>query len=450
MAGSLVKVTRALTGVSHLNLPRVTALASYNVVQARNHSAGRRIEVANPVVELDGDEMTRVIWEKIKETLIFPYLKLDCIYFDLGLPYRDQTDDQVTIDAAYAILKHNVGIKCATITPDEARVEEFKLKKMWKSPNGTIRNILGGTVFREPIICKTIPRLVPGWKDAIIIGRHAFGDQYRATDFVMNKPGKFEMSFTPADGSESQKYEIFNYSWGGCGMGMYNTDESITGFAHSCFQYAIQKKWPLYMSTKNTILKAYDGRFKDIFEDIFQKNYKQDFDNLGIWYEHRLIDDMVAQVLKSSGGFVWACKNYDGDVQSDIVAQGYGSLGLMTSVLVCPDGKTVEAEAAHGTVTRHYREHQKGNPTSTNPIASIFAWTRGLEHRARLDNNPDLEKFCQVVEQVCIDTVDAGMMTKDLAGCIHGLQNVKLGEHYLNTMDFLNAIAEGVNKKMTA
>ncbi|XP_077993046.1 isocitrate dehydrogenase [NADP], mitochondrial-like [Glandiceps talaboti] len=450
MAGSLVKISRALTGVSQFNLPRASVLASYNAVHKRNLATGKRIEVANPVVELDGDEMTRVIWEKIKETLIFPYLKLDCIYFDLGLPYRDQTDDQVTIDAAYAILKHNVGIKCATITPDEARVEEFKLKKMWKSPNGTIRNILGGTVFREPIICENIPRLVPGWKDSIIIGRHAFGDQYRATDFVIDKPGKFEMKFTPADGSEGQNWEVYNFTHGGgCGMGMYNTDESITGFAHACFRYALMKKWPLYMSTKNTILKAYDGRFKDIFEDIYQKEYAKDFESAGIWYEHRLIDDMVAQVLKSAGGFVWGCKNYDGDVQSDIVAQGYGSLGLMTSVLVCPDGKTVEAEAAHGTVTRHFREHQKGNPTSTNPIASIFAWTRGLEHRARLDNNPELEKFAKTVEKVCVDTVDSGKMTKDLAGCIYGLKNVKLGEHYLNTMDFLQAIADGVSKEMS-
>ncbi|XP_002738519.1 isocitrate dehydrogenase [NADP], mitochondrial-like [Saccoglossus kowalevskii] len=449
MAGSLINLSKALTGVSQLNVARVTALATHNAVQKRNYSVSKRIEVANPVVELDGDEMTRVIWEKIKETLIFPYLKLDTIYFDLGLPYRDQTDDQVTIDAAYAIMKHNVGIKCATITPDEQRVEEFKLKKMWKSPNGTIRNILGGTVFREPILCQKIPRLVPGWKEAIIIGRHAHGDQYKATDFTTDSPGKFEMKFTPSDGSESRSWEVFNFTHsGGCGMGMYNTDESIKGFAHSCFQYAISKKWPLYMSTKNTILKAYDGRFKDIFQEIYEKNYVKDFESAGTWYEHRLIDDMVAQVLKSAGGFVWACKNYDGDVQSDIIAQGYGSLGLMSSVLVCPDGKTVESEAAHGTVTRHYREHQKGNQTSTNPIASIFAWTKGLEHRAKLDNNKELLKFCNTLESVCVETVDAGNMTKDLAGCIWGLKNVKLGEHYMNTMDFLMTISSNMEKKM--
>jgi len=399
------------------------------------------------VVELDGDEMTRVIWEKIKETLIFPYLKVECLYYDLGLPYRDQTDDQVTIDSAHAIRKHNVGIKCATITPDEERVVEFDLKQMWKSPNGTIRNILGGTVFREPIMCQTIPRLVPGWTKPITIGRHAFGDQYRATDTVIKEPGKLELLFTPASGGEPTRMEVFDFPGGGCGMAMYNTDESITGFAHSCFQYALAKKWPLYMSTKNTILKKYDGRFKDIFEEIYQANYKSDYDAAGIWYEHRLIDDMVAQALKSSGEFVWACKNYDGDVQSDVVAQGYGSLGLMTSVLVCPDGKTIEAEAAHGTVTRHFREHQKGNPTSTNPIASIFAWTRGLEHRAKLDGNPDLARFCTTLEKVCVDTVDAGHMTKDLAGCIYGIKNVT-PDQYLNTMDFLNAIAENLNKSL--
>ncbi|MEQ2179124.1 NAD-dependent isocitrate dehydrogenase, partial [Goodea atripinnis] len=327
-------------------------------------------------------------------------------YFDLGLPYRDQTNDQVTIDSALATKKYGVAVKCATITPDEDRVEEFKLKKMWKSPNGTIRNILGGTVFREPILCKNIPRLVPGWTQPITIGRHAFGDQYRATDFVVDKPGKFKVVFAPADGSKQQEWEVYDFQAGGCGMGMYNTDE---------------KRWPLYMSTKNTILKAYDGRFKDIFQEIFEKTYKPEFDKLKIWYEHRLIDDMVAQVMKSSGGFVWACKNYDGDVQSDILAQGFGSLGLMTSVLVCPDGKTIEAEAAHGTVTRHYREHQRGKPTSTNPIASIFAWTRGLEHRGKLDGNSDLIKFCKMLEKVCVETVESGVMTKDLAGCIHGL-----------------------------
>lgn len=402
--------------------------------------------MANPVVELDGDEMTRIIWEKIKERLIFPYVNVDCKYYDLGLPYRDATDDQVTIDAAHAILKHNVGIKCATITPDEARVEEFKLKKMWLSPNGTIRNILGGTVFREPIICKTIPRLVPGWTQPITIGRHAHGDQYKATDLVIPGPGKLEMVFTPENGTEN-RITIFNFKAGGVGMGMYNTDQSIRDFAHASFNYALMKKWPLYMSTKNTILKRYDGRFKDIFEEIYEAEYAKKFDDLGIWYEHRLIDDMVAQALKSSGGFVWSCKNYDGDVQSDIVAQGYGSLGLMTSVLVCPDGKTIESEAAHGTVTRHYREHQKGNPTSTNPIASIFAWTRGLEHRGKLDNNKELIRFAQIMETACVDTVDSGKMTKDLAGCIHGLKNVK-PDHYLVTMDFLDAIAETVEKKL--
>lgn len=402
--------------------------------------------MANPVVELDGDEMTRIIWEKIKETLIFPFVNVDCKYYDLGLPYRDATDDQVTIDSAHAILKYNVGIKCATITPDEARVEEFKLKKMWLSPNGTIRNILGGTVFREPIICQTIPRLVPGWTQPITIGRHAHGDQYKATDLVIPGPGKLEMVFTPENGTEN-RITIFNFKDGGVGMGMYNTDQSIRDFAHASFNFALMKKWPLYMSTKNTILKRYDGRFKDIFEEIYEADYAKKFDELGIWYEHRLIDDMVAQALKSSGGFVWSCKNYDGDVQSDIVAQGYGSLGLMTSVLICPDGKTIESEAAHGTVTRHYREHQKGNPTSTNPIASIFAWTRGLEHRGKLDGNQDLVRFAQILEKACVDTVDSGKMTKDLAGCIYGLKNVK-PEHYLVTMDFLDAIAETVNKEL--
>uniref|UniRef100_A0A8I3MMS4 isocitrate dehydrogenase (NADP(+)) n=1 Tax=Canis lupus familiaris TaxID=9615 RepID=A0A8I3MMS4_CANLF len=350
-------------------------------------------------------------------TLILPHVDVQLKYFDLGLPNRDQTNDQVTIDSALATQKYSVAVKCATITPDEARVEEFKLKKMWKSPNGTIRNILGGTVFREPIICKNIPRLVPGWTKPITIGRHAHGDQYKATDFVVDRAGTFKIIFSPKDGSGAKEWEVYNFPGGGVGMGMYNTDESISGFAHSCFQYAIQKKWPLYMSTKNTILKAYDGRFKDIFQEIFEKHYKTDFDKNKIWYEHRLIDDMVAQVLKSSGGFVWACKNYDGDVQSDILAQGFGSLGLMTSVLVCPDGKTIEAEAAHGTVTRHYREHQKGRPTSTNPIASIFAWTRGLEHRGKLDGNQDLI-------------------------------SVKLNEHFLNTSDFLDTIKNNLDKAL--
>lgn len=371
-----------------------------------------------------------------------PFLDLDCKYYDLGLPYRDETNDKVTVDAAEAILKYNVGIKCATITPDEQRVEEFDLKSMWRSPNGTIRNILGGTVFREPILCSNIPKLVPGWIHPIVIGRHAFGDQYKAEDFVVKGAGKFEISFTPNDGSPKTTVDVFNFKGtGGVVMGMYNTDESIRDFAHSSFTYAIAKKWPLYMSTKNTILKRYDGRFKDIFEEIYQEHYKQQFDDLGTWYEHRLIDDMVAQCLKSSGEFVWACKNYDGDVQSDTVAQGYGSLGLMTSVLVCPDGKTIESEAAHGTVTRHYREHQKGNPTSTNPIASIYAWTQGLAHRAKLDGNVELANFSQALEKACVDTVEDGNMTKDLAGCIHGIKNVK-PEHYLLTDEYLDAVRQ--------
>ncbi|XP_074656962.1 isocitrate dehydrogenase [NADP], mitochondrial-like [Tubulanus polymorphus] len=428
------------------NLRKLVAPASINITQNGSYSTQKRIKVDKPVVELDGDEMTRIIWEKIKEKLILPYLDVECLYYDLGLPHRDATNDQVTIDSAHAILKHNVGIKCATITPDEQRVEEFKLKQMWLSPNGTIRNILGGTVFREPIICKKIPRLVPGWKDAIVIGRHAHGDQYKATDFVVPGAGKVELVYTPA-GGEKVTHEVYNFKDGGCVMGMYNTDESIRGFAESCFQMALMKKWPLYLSTKNTILKRYDGRFKDIFNEIYESKYKQKIEEAGIWYEHRLIDDMVAQALKSSGEFIWACKNYDGDVQSDVVAQGYGSLGLMTSVLVCPDGKTVESEAAHGTVTRHYREHQKGNPTSTNPVASIYAWTRGLEHRARLDGNKDLEKFCHDLERACVDTVDSGLMTKDLAGCIYGLKNLK-PDQYLYTMDFLEAIAKTLEKSL--
>ncbi|XP_074027102.1 isocitrate dehydrogenase [NADP] cytoplasmic [Leptinotarsa decemlineata] len=414
-----------------------------NCMQERSY-ATKRIEAKNPVVEMDGDEMTRIIWEKIKESLIFPYVKLDCLYYDLGLPHRDQTNDQVTIDAAYAILKHNVGIKCATITPDEQRVEEFKLKKMWLSPNGTIRNILGGTVFREPILCKNIPKLVPGWTNPIIIGRHAHGDQYKAQDFVVTKPGKVELVYTADDG-EIKKYQLFHYKNGGVAQGMYNTDESIQSFAHASFQVALQKGWPLYLSTKNTILKKYDGRFKDIFQEIYEKDYKPKFEAKKIWYEHRLIDDMVAQALKSSGGFVWSCKNYDGDVQSDIVAQGYGSLGMMKSVLMCPDGKTMESEAAHGTVTRHYRQHQKGQQTSTNPIASIFAWSCGLAHRGKLDDTPDLVNFADKLEKACIDTVESGKYTKDLAASIHGLANVKEGM-YLNTQDFLDAISEQMKK----
>lgn len=407
----------------------------------------KKIHVANPVVELDGDEMTRIIWTMIKDKLILPYLDLDIKYFDLGMEKRDETNDQITIDAAHAIQKYNVGIKCATITPDEKRVEEFGLKEMWRSPNGTIRNILGGTVFREPIMIKNIPRLVPGWKKPIVIGRHAYGDQYRATDFLTKGKGKLTITYTPDDGSKSQSYEVHNFDGDGVAMAMYNTDESIRGFAHSCFNMALEKGWPLYMSTKNTILKKYDGRFKDIFEEIFNNEFKEKFEAKGLIYEHRLIDDMVAAALKWEGGFVWACKNYDGDVQSDTLAQGFGSLGLMTSVLMAPDGKTIEAEAAHGTVTRHYREHQKGNPTSTNPIASIFAWTRGLAHRGHLDDNPELVEFSHAIEDVCIKTVEDGKMTKDLALIIHG-KDLK-PEHYLNTEDFLNAIGEGLKARLS-
>ncbi|MEN9522576.1 MAG: hypothetical protein RL065_953 [Bacteroidota bacterium] len=406
-----------------------------------------KIKVANPVVELDGDEMTRIIWKFIKEKLILPYLELDIKYYDLGVEYRDETNDQVTIDAANAILKYGVGIKCATITPDEARVEEFKLKQMWKSPNGTIRNILDGTVFREPIVCTNVPRLVPNWTAPICIGRHAFGDQYRATDFVTKGKGKLTVKFEGEDGTV-QEYEVFNFKGNGVALTMYNTEESIRGFAHACFNQALMKKWPLYLSTKNTILKKYDGRFKDIFEEIYQADYKAKFDAAGIVYEHRLIDDMVASALKWNGNFVWACKNYDGDVQSDTVAQGFGSLGLMTSTLVTPDGKVMEAEAAHGTVTRHYRDHQKGKPTSTNPIASIFAWTRGLEFRGKLDNNQELINFCQVLEQVCVETVESGKMTKDLAVCIHG-NKVNHGEHYLYTEEFLDALDQNLKAKLS-
>jgi isocitrate dehydrogenase len=405
-----------------------------------------KIKVANPVVELDGDEMTRIIWKFIKDKLILPYLDVDIKYYDLGMEHRDATNDQVTIDAAEAIKKYNVGIKCATITPDEARVQEFKLKQMWKSPNGTIRNILDGTVFREPIVCANVPRLVPNWTAPICVGRHAFGDQYRATDFIVPGKGKLTMKFEGEDG-KVQEYEVFNFKGAGIAMGMYNTDESIRGFAHSCFNQALSKKWPLYLSTKNTILKKYDGRFKDIFEEIYQADYKSKFEAAGIVYEHRLIDDMVASALKWNGNFVWACKNYDGDVQSDSVAQGFGSLGLMTSVLITPDGKTMEAEAAHGTVTRHYRDHQAGKPTSTNPIASIFAWTRGLEFRGKLDNNQALINFCQTLEKVCVATVESGKMTKDLAVCIHG-NKVTLGKDYLNTEDFLAAIDENLKKAL--
>jgi isocitrate dehydrogenase len=405
-----------------------------------------KIKVANPVVELDGDEMTRIIWKFIKDKLILPYVEVDIKYYDLGMEYRDATNDQVTIDAANAIKQYGVGIKCATITPDEARVEEFKLKQMWKSPNGTIRNILDGTVFREPIVISNIPRLVTNWTAPIIVGRHAFGDQYRATDFVTKGKGKLTVKFEGEDGTV-QEFEVYNFKGDGVALTMYNTDESIYGFARSCFNMALSKKWPLYLSTKNTILKKYDGRFKDIFEEVYQGEFKTQFTEAGIVYEHRLIDDMVASALKWNGNFVWACKNYDGDVQSDTVAQGFGSLGLMTSVLVTPDGETMEAEAAHGTVTRHYREHQKGRPTSTNPIASIFAWTRGLAFRGKLDGNQALIDFANALEVVCIETVEEGKMTKDLAVCLHG-NKVNHGEHYLYTEEFLDAIDENLQKKL--
>ena len=399
----------------------------------------QKIKVVNPVVELDGDEMTRIIWATIKNKLILPYLDLDLKYYDLGMEHRDATNDQVTVDAAEAIKKYHVGIKCATITPDESRVKEFGLKQMWRSPNGTIRNILDGTVFREPIVIKNIPRLVTTWNKPIVIGRHAFGDQYRATDTTIKGKGKLTMTFTPDDGAAAQTWEVYQFQGDGVAMSMVNTDESITGFARSCFNMALDKKWPLYLSTKNTILKKYDGRFKDIFQEIYLAEFKVKFDAVGITYEHRLIDDMVASALKWEGSFVWACKNYDGDVQSDTVAQGFGSLGLMTSVLITPDGKTMEAEAAHGTVTRHYRQHQQGKPTSTNPIASIFAWTRGLAHRGKLDGNAELIQFCETLEQVCLEVVESGRMTKDLAVCIHG-NSVQHGEHYLYTEEFLEAI----------
>ncbi len=404
-----------------------------------------KIKVINPVVEIDGDEMTRIIWKMIKEELILPYVDLDIKYFDLSIENRDKTNDQVTVDAGYAILKYGVGIKCATITPDEARVEEFGLKQMWKSPNGTIRNIIGGTVFREPILINNIPRLVPGWEKPICIGRHAFGDQYKATDFLVKGKGKLTITFTPEEG-KPESYHVYDFEGDGVSMAMYNTDESIRGFAHSCFNMAISKKWPLYLSTKNTILKKYDGRFKDIFEEIYESDYKEKFEKIGILYEHRLIDDMVAAVLKWSGGYVWALKNYDGDVQSDIVAQGFGSLGLMSSVLVTADGQTMEAEAAHGTVTRHYRQYQKGNPTSTNPIASIFAWTRGLAFRGKKDNLPKLIEFAESLEKTCIETVESGKMTKDLALVIHGADLKE--EHYLTTEEFFTALRNNFSKKM--
>jgi len=401
-----------------------------------------KIKVKNPIVELDGDEMTRVIWEFIKNKLILPYLDLGIEYYDLGMKSRDDTSDQITIDCANAIKKNGVGIKCATITPDEARVKEFNLKKMWRSPNGTIRNIIGGTVFREPIICKNVPRLVPSWTDPVIIGRHAFGDQYRATDFKVPGKGKLEIKWTSEDGKDTKNYEVFNFPGSGVALSMYNLDKSIEDFARSCFNYGLIKKWPVYLSTKNTILKTYDGRFKDIFQGVFEKEFKSSFEKNNLTYEHRLIDDMVACAMKWSGKYIWACKNYDGDVQSDTVAQGYGSLGLMTSVLLAPDGRTMEAEAAHGTVTRHYRMHQQGKETSTNPIASIFAWTRGLAHRGKLDANDDLIKFANTLEKVCIDCVETGSMTKDLAILIDTNQK------YLTTNQFLDAIDGNLKKKL--
>ncbi|GAA3201150.1 NADP-dependent isocitrate dehydrogenase [Dactylosporangium cerinum] len=403
-----------------------------------------KIKVNNPVVELDGDEMTRIIWKQIREQLVLPYLDVDLKYYDLSIEYRDQTDDQVTIDAANAIKQYGVGVKCATITPDEARVEEFKLKKMWRSPNGTIRNILGGVVFREPIIMSNVPRLVPGWTKPIIIGRHAHGDQYKATDFVVPGPGKVTVTYTPEDGGAPIEFEVAKFPGGGVAMGMYNYDDSIRDFARASLRYGLDRGYPVYLSTKNTILKAYDGRFKDLFAEVFENEFKDEFAAAGITYEHRLIDDMVAAALKWEGGFVWACKNYDGDVQSDTVAQGFGSLGLMTSVLMTPDGKTVEAEAAHGTVTRHYRQWQKGEKTSTNPIASIFAWTRGLAHRGKVDGTPEVTAFADTLEQVCVDTVEAGQMTKDLALLI------SRDAPWLTTDEFMNALDQNLAKRLGA
>lgn len=397
-----------------------------------------------PIVDILGDEMTRVIWSTIKEKLILPFVDIELHTFDLGMENRDKTNDQITVECAHAIKKYNVGIKCATITPDEKRVEEFKLQQMWKSPNGTIRNILGGTVFREAIICKNIPRLVNGWQKPIVIGRHAHGDQYKATDFVVPGDGVLTMTFKPFSNTEKEiSYEVHQYKGPGVAMGMFNTDASIVDFAHSSFKYALSRKMPLYLSTKNTILKKYDGRFKDIFEEIYKNEYKSDYEAIGIWYEHRLIDDMVAFAMKSEGGFIWACKNYDGDVQSDSVAQGFGSLGMMTSVLLCPDGKTVEAEAAHGTVTRHYRFYQQGKETSTNPIASIFAWTRGLLHRAKLDGNDKLQNFAETLEKVCVDTIESGFMTKDLAICVKGMSRVQRSD-YMETFEFMEKLSENL------
>eukprot|EP01129_Flabellula_baltica_P016142 TRINITY_DN8469_c0_g1_i1.p1 TRINITY_DN8469_c0_g1~~TRINITY_DN8469_c0_g1_i1.p1 ORF type:complete len:440 (+),score=117.34 TRINITY_DN8469_c0_g1_i1:66-1385(+) len=435
-------LSRTLVSNNALSSKRMRSMRTRT--QTRSFS---RIKVENPVVELDGDEMTRIIWHRIREELILPYVDVDLKYYDLGIQYRDQTDDQVTIDSAHAILKYNVGAKCATITPDEARVKEFGLKKMWLSPNGTIRNILGGTVFRAPIILSNVPRLVKSWEKPIIVGRHAHADQYKAQDMRFHQAGELKLVFTPKDGSAPQERVVYNYpDAGGVGLAMYNTHQSIRDFAHSSLSYALAKGVPLYMSTKNTILKVYDGTFIQIFQEVYENEYKDKYEAAGIWYEHRLIDDMVAQAMKSDGGFVWACKNYDGDVQSDSVAQGFGSLGLMTSELLTPDGITMEAEAAHGTVTRHYREHQKGNETSTNPIASIFAWTRALNHRGKLDGNTELQRFASEVEKVCIDVVESGHMTKDLALAIHGKQMKR--EHWLTTGDFMKALITELEGRM--
>ncbi|KAL1413453.1 Isocitrate dehydrogenase [NADP], mitochondrial precursor (Oxalosuccinate decarboxylase) [Vanrija albida] len=440
--------------IPSLRSPSRTVLRnSFLVNMSRNYSATpegiKKIKVVNPVVELDGDEMTRIIWQKIREELILPFLDIDLKYYDLGMENRDKTDDKVTVESAEAIQKYSVGVKCATITPDEARVEEFKLKEMWKSPNGTIRNILGGTVFREPIILDKIPKPVPGWTKPIVIGRHAFGDQYRSTDFVAPGPGKLQLVYTPADGGKPTSLDVYDFKGKGVAMSMYNTDESIYGFAHASFKMAIAKKMPLFMSTKNTILKKYDGRFKDIFEEVYQSTYKKDFDALGIYYEHRLIDDMVAQAVKSDGGFVWACKNYDGDVMSDVLAQGFGSLGMMTSELITPDGKTMESEAAHGTVTRHYRQWQKGQETSTNPVASIFAWTRGLSFRAKLDNTPELGKFAQDLEDACVEAIDKdGIMTKDLALAVKGKAMTR--EDWVTTDVYMQHVNDKLVAKLRA
>ena len=440
----LLKIVDKLSIVSNISVIRLTIYCFFQLLlrvssEIANHmlvgAFMAKIKVSNPIVEMDGDEMTRIIWQKIKNKLIHPYLDIDLKYYDLGIEARDQTDDQVTVDAAEAIKKYRVGVKCATITPDEQRVEEFNLKKMYKSPNGTIRNILGGTVFRQPIIANNVPRLVPNWTKPIVIGRHAFGDQYRATDMVINGPGKLTMTFQPHDKKEATSYEVFDFPDGGVAMAMYNLDESIRGFARACMNYGLDLRWPVYMSTKNTIMKAYDGRFKDLFEEVYQNEFKDKFDKYGLTYEHRLIDDMVACAMKWNGGYVWACKNYDGDVQSDTVAQGYGSLGLMTSVLMTPDGETIEAEAAHGTVTRHFRQHQKGEQTSTNPIASIFAWTRGLSYRGKFDESKEVIQFADTLEKVCIKTIESGKMTKDLAILISANQAYQTTDEFLDTLD---------------